>query len=65
MKLPVCLIVALGAALSVGAAVAQTATWKYRDAQGRVVVSDMPPPAGVKSPALWGTEARLAELEPV
>ncbi len=24
----------------------------------------MPPPAGVKSPALWGTEARLGELFP-
>ena len=24
----------------------------------------VPPPAGVKSPALWGTEARLAELFP-
>lgn len=24
----------------------------------------LPPPAGVKSPALWGTEARLAELFP-
>jgi SAM-dependent methyltransferase len=24
--------------------------------------SHLPPPAGVKSPALWGTEARLAEL---
>jgi hypothetical protein len=24
----------------------QTANWKYRDAQGRVVVSDLPPPAG-------------------
>jgi hypothetical protein len=22
----------------------------------------LPPPAGVKSPALWGTEARLAEM---
>jgi SAM-dependent methyltransferase len=24
--------------------------------------SHLPPPAGIKSPALWGTEARLAEL---
>ena len=25
-----------------------TGTWKYRDAQGRVVVSDLPPPNGVQ-----------------
>jgi hypothetical protein len=39
---------ALAATLAVGAAVAQTGTWKYRDAQGRIVVSDLPPPAGVQ-----------------
>jgi len=27
---------------------AQTVPWKYRDAQGRIVVSDLPPPAGVQ-----------------
>jgi hypothetical protein len=33
----------------VGTASAQsTGTWKYRDAQGRVVVSDLPPPNGVQ-----------------
>ena len=30
----------------------------------RTIGRHMPPPAGVKSPALWGTEARLAELFP-
>jgi ubiquinone/menaquinone biosynthesis C-methylase UbiE len=28
----------------------------------KVVGAHVPPPAGVRSPALWGTEARLAEL---
>jgi hypothetical protein len=42
-------ICALAATLALGtAAVAQTGTWKYRDAQGRTVVSDLPPPAGVQ-----------------
>jgi type IV secretory pathway VirB10-like protein len=36
------------ALLCVGAATAQSVTWKYRDAQGRIVVSDLPPPAGVQ-----------------
>jgi hypothetical protein len=30
----------------------------------RTIGKYMPPPAGLKSPALWGTEARLAELFP-
>jgi ubiquinone/menaquinone biosynthesis C-methylase UbiE len=30
----------------------------------RVLGKHMPPPAGVKSPSLWGTEARLRELFP-
>ena len=30
----------------------------------RVLGRHVPPPAGVKSPSLWGTEARLAELFP-
>jgi ubiquinone/menaquinone biosynthesis C-methylase UbiE len=30
----------------------------------KTIGQHMPPPAGVKSPALWGTEARLAELFP-
>jgi Domain of unknown function (DUF4124) len=34
--------------LCLGMATAQAATWKYRDAQGRIVVSDLPPPAGVQ-----------------
>lgn len=37
-----------GTLLFVGVAAAQSATWKYRDAQGRTVVSDLPPPAGVQ-----------------
>jgi hypothetical protein len=36
------------ALLCVGAATAQSVPWKYRDAQGRIVVSDLPPPAGVQ-----------------
>jgi hypothetical protein len=43
------LICALAAMLALGSvAFAQTGTWKYRDAQGRTVVSDLPPPAGVQ-----------------
>lgn len=30
----------------------------------KAIGKHVPPPAGVKSPALWGTEARLAELFP-
>lgn len=30
----------------------------------RTIGKHLPPPAGIKSPALWGTEARLAELFP-
>jgi SAM-dependent methyltransferase len=30
----------------------------------KTISRHLPPPAGVKSPALWGTEARLAELFP-
>jgi ubiquinone/menaquinone biosynthesis C-methylase UbiE len=30
----------------------------------KTIGKHIPPPAGVKSPALWGTEARLAELFP-
>jgi len=30
----------------------------------KTIGKHVPPPAGVKSPALWGTEARLAELFP-
>jgi hypothetical protein len=36
------------AMLCLGTATAQAANWKYRDAQGRIVVSDLPPPAGVQ-----------------
>jgi Domain of unknown function (DUF4124) len=36
------------ALLLAGAANAQAVPWKYRDAQGRIVVSDLPPPAGVQ-----------------
>jgi Domain of unknown function (DUF4124) len=34
--------------LAAGVATAQSVPWKYRDAQGRIVVSDRPPPAGVQ-----------------
>ncbi|MDB5664488.1 class I SAM-dependent methyltransferase [Cypionkella sp.] len=30
----------------------------------KIIGTHLPPPAGVKSPSLWGTEARLAELFP-
>lgn len=30
----------------------------------KIIGKHLPPPAGVKSPALWGTEARLVELFP-
>jgi hypothetical protein len=34
--------------LCIASASAQSVPWKYRDAQGRIVVSDRPPPAGVQ-----------------
>jgi Domain of unknown function (DUF4124) len=37
-----------GTLLCIGIAPVQAAPWKYRDAQGRIVVSDLPPPAGVQ-----------------
>jgi hypothetical protein len=47
-KPPLTWLCALAATLALGsAAIAQTGTWKYRDAQGRIVASDLPPPAGV------------------
>jgi type IV secretory pathway VirB10-like protein len=45
-SLPLTCAVAAVFALA-GNAFAQS-TWKYRDAQGRIVVSDLPPPAGVQ-----------------
>jgi hypothetical protein len=36
-----------GTLLCISALAAPTVPWKYRDAQGRIVVSDLPPPAGV------------------
>jgi hypothetical protein len=46
--LPTVLGTLITAALFLGAATAQATNWKYRDAQGRIVVSDLPPPAGVQ-----------------
>jgi Domain of unknown function (DUF4124) len=49
MKRTVSLPVVCALALSigvVGSALAQN--WKYRDGQGRIVVSDLPPPSGVQ-----------------
>lgn len=46
--LPTVLGTLFSAMLCLGMAAAQAATWKYRDAQGRIVVSDLPPPAGVQ-----------------
>jgi hypothetical protein len=46
--LPTVLGTLITAALCLGGATAQAANWKYRDAQGRIVVSDLPPPAGVQ-----------------
>jgi hypothetical protein len=34
--------------LCVAVAAAESVPWKYRDAQGHIVVSDLPPPAGVQ-----------------
>lgn len=45
-RLPVVCALAVVSLMAVTAVTA--ATWKYRDAQGRVVVSDMPPPASVQ-----------------
>jgi hypothetical protein len=36
-----------GTVLCLSASGAPSVPWKYRDAQGRIVVSDLPPPAGV------------------
>jgi Domain of unknown function (DUF4124) len=46
--LPTLLSTLVCAMLCFGTATAQAANWKYRDAQGRIVVSDLPPPAGVQ-----------------
>ncbi len=42
----ICALVA--AAALAGSAFGQGVNWKYRDAQGRVVVSDLPPPVGTQ-----------------
>ena len=46
--LPTVLGTLVSTLLCLGMATAQAANWKYRDAQGRIVVSDLPPPAGVQ-----------------
>ena len=47
--LPITVVCALATALlCAGTATAQSVPWKYRDAQGRIVISDLPPPAGVQ-----------------
>ena len=46
--LPTVLGTLFSSLLCLGMATAQAANWKYRDAQGRIVVSDLPPPAGVQ-----------------
>jgi Domain of unknown function (DUF4124) len=46
--LPTVLSTVATALLCLGMAGAQAANWKYRDTQGRIVVSDLPPPAGVQ-----------------
>jgi hypothetical protein len=49
LRLPLSILATLATTLlCVGVATAQSAPWKYRDARGRVVVSDLPPPAGVQ-----------------
>jgi Domain of unknown function (DUF4124) len=46
---PVSLLLVLAGVIALaGSAVGQSGNWKYRDAQGRTVVSDLPPPAGVQ-----------------
>jgi hypothetical protein len=46
---PVSLLFVLAGAIALaGPALGQSGNWKYRDAQGRIVVSDLPPPAGVQ-----------------
>ena len=46
--LPTVLGTLVSTLLCLGMATAQAANWKYRDAQGHIVVSDLPPPAGVQ-----------------
>ncbi len=46
--LPTVLSTLITTVLCLGTAVSHAANWKYRDAQGRIVVSDLPPPAGVQ-----------------
>jgi Domain of unknown function (DUF4124) len=46
-SLPLTVLGALAATLCMSIATAQAVPWKYRDAQGRIVVSDLPPPAGI------------------
>jgi hypothetical protein len=45
--LPTAFCTLVSAVLCLGMVTAHAANWKYRDAQGRIVVSDLPPPAGV------------------
>jgi hypothetical protein len=46
--LPTVLSTLITIVLCLGTAAAQAATWKYRDAQGHIVISDLPPPSGVQ-----------------
>ena len=50
--------------LCLGIASAQAATWKYRDAQGRIVVSDLPPPAGVQDKDILERPTPVARRAP-
>jgi hypothetical protein len=46
---PVSLLLVLAGVIALATpAFGQSGNWKYRDAQGRTVVSDLPPPAGVQ-----------------
>jgi Domain of unknown function (DUF4124) len=46
--LPTVFCTLVSAVMCFGMVTAQAANWKYRDTQGRIVVSDLPPPAGVQ-----------------
>ena len=62
--LPITVVCALAALLCVGVATAQAVPWKYRDAQGRIVVSDLPPPAGVQDKDILERPAARARRAP-
>jgi hypothetical protein len=62
--LPTVLSTLVCAALCLGTVTAHATNWKYRDAQGRIVVSDLPPPAGVQDKDILERPTTVARRAP-